>query len=387
MGFFRLIFFIFILFFPFFVLAEEKTRDIPIEVSLKILGQQRFADLAEYIGVIYQYLVGIAGIFAAVMIMYAGIKWIFAAGDSSKISSAKETIVHAVMGLALALGSYLILRTINPSLVRFSVPDIKSVQQQFLAAGACPNTGEFEGRFQCGKQYALQDKGITGRCLGAHCDRGPGGAALGCWGNGELYQCLDAAVCPTNCDDLNNLPAVQGKPDQLVAYCASDICRSKIPGGCRVGFRGNDSSRPVCLPRLAAGQWTCESNEDCAFGLRCNFAELPNSCRPAGGLEAGLACDNDQDCQSGICNEGFVIDQCAPKGGSLVGEACDFDDDCGSKAGSERVCNEAFFIDACAKLRSLTSGERCDRDALCASGVCEGEEEATLGEDRSGNCK
>lgn len=85
--------------------------------------------LAEYLAAIYSYLTGIAGIFAIAMIMYGGIKWIFSAGDSGKISKAKETITHAVIGLVLVLGSYLLLFALNPDLVTFKALKIKSVPQ------------------------------------------------------------------------------------------------------------------------------------------------------------------------------------------------------------------------------------------------------------------
>ena len=75
--------------------------------------------LAEYIAAIYQYLVGAATILAIVMIMYGGFRWITAAGDAGKIGEAKKTIVGAVIGLILALGSYTILNLINPDLVSF----------------------------------------------------------------------------------------------------------------------------------------------------------------------------------------------------------------------------------------------------------------------------
>ena len=75
--------------------------------------------LAEYIAAIYQYLVGAATILAIVMIMYGGFRWITAAGDAGKIGEAKATIVGAVVGLVLALGSYTILSLVNPDLVSF----------------------------------------------------------------------------------------------------------------------------------------------------------------------------------------------------------------------------------------------------------------------------
>ncbi|MFH0853765.1 MAG: lytic transglycosylase domain-containing protein [bacterium] len=75
--------------------------------------------LSRYIRSFYVYFVWVVGILAAVMTIYAGIQWITAAGDASKITNAKSTMNGAVIGLLLTLGSFVILRTINPSLVSF----------------------------------------------------------------------------------------------------------------------------------------------------------------------------------------------------------------------------------------------------------------------------
>lgn len=44
----------------------------------------------------------IIGIVAVIMVMVAGFKYITAAGDSSSISSAKSTIIYAIVGLVVA---------------------------------------------------------------------------------------------------------------------------------------------------------------------------------------------------------------------------------------------------------------------------------------------
>ncbi len=90
--------------------------------------------LALYIGTLYKYLVGIAGILAAAMIVYGGLKWMLAAGNAGKIGEAKESIGSAVIGLLLALFSYLLLWTINPQLVNLKTVDIETVAKISLDA-------------------------------------------------------------------------------------------------------------------------------------------------------------------------------------------------------------------------------------------------------------
>jgi hypothetical protein len=86
--------------------------------------------LAEYIAAIYQYMVGIATILAIVMIMYGGFRWITAAGNPETIGRAKDTIVSAIIGLAIALGSYTILNLINPNLVEFKALSLISIEKE-----------------------------------------------------------------------------------------------------------------------------------------------------------------------------------------------------------------------------------------------------------------
>lgn len=77
-------------------------------------------DLPTYIVTMYQFIVTAVAIAAVVVIMFSGLKWASAAGNSAMISDAKERIKSAFMGLAIALASYMILVLINPSLVTFS---------------------------------------------------------------------------------------------------------------------------------------------------------------------------------------------------------------------------------------------------------------------------
>jgi len=116
--------------------AIEENR-VPFVPSVSIPGSSDFKKdvpytsesgnyLGEYIRDVYKFLVGIAGIAATIMIAAGGIVWLFSSGNSSRISQAKEMITGAIIGLVLALGSYLILFNINSNLVHFNLP-IKEV--------------------------------------------------------------------------------------------------------------------------------------------------------------------------------------------------------------------------------------------------------------------
>jgi hypothetical protein len=94
--------------------------------------------LGKYIKAVYQYGVGIVSVFAVVMIMWGGFKYVFAAGNKDRLQAAKTTIISAFMGLILALGSYILLYTINPNLVNFA--DLNIVKPEINIS--CPAVGD-----------------------------------------------------------------------------------------------------------------------------------------------------------------------------------------------------------------------------------------------------
>lgn len=82
-----------------------------------------FADFLKYI---YYFFLSIGGILTFVMLVWGGFKWLTSAGNPGGIGEAKDIIFSALIGLVLLLGSYLILSTINPSLVVIQVPGLTS---------------------------------------------------------------------------------------------------------------------------------------------------------------------------------------------------------------------------------------------------------------------
>jgi hypothetical protein len=132
---------IILIFFVTFFLGITPAQAYIIEPKLQIpIPQVQFSEaatdpetgilsiphLADYVSGLYSYLVGIAGIIAIAMIMYGGMTWIFAGGGEG-IKKAKEIIVHALIGLVLALGSYVILFTLNPDLVSFKALELQTI--------------------------------------------------------------------------------------------------------------------------------------------------------------------------------------------------------------------------------------------------------------------
>lgn len=92
--------------------------------------------LAQYIKVIFQYLVGLAAIISAAVVLFGGFIWLTSFGSPEKVKQAKDYIVGAFVGLFLALFSYLILFTINPDLVNLKPITIRVVSPLLAKVGA-----------------------------------------------------------------------------------------------------------------------------------------------------------------------------------------------------------------------------------------------------------
>jgi len=122
-----------------FVVANELTRitEVP-QVRIRIpgltfseadeIGIEQDTDgrtflyfpfLGEYIAAVYQYGVIVASVLAILMVLFGGIQWIISGGEQERITSAKKHITGALVGLLIAVTSYVFLNTLNPELVNF----------------------------------------------------------------------------------------------------------------------------------------------------------------------------------------------------------------------------------------------------------------------------
>ena len=83
-----------------------------------IPGLGRPGTFNEYAGALYRFGVGAIGICAMLMIIIGGYMYVASAGNNASMEKAKGVITDAILGLLLALSSYLILYVINPDLVK-----------------------------------------------------------------------------------------------------------------------------------------------------------------------------------------------------------------------------------------------------------------------------
>ncbi len=120
-----LVFLFFLACFPFAsVRAELQLRypelNLPgFRIPLRITHDMGLGGLALYI---YYFIVIIGGIIAFCALIYGGIRFLISLGSPTAKSEAKKQIIAAFLGLALLLGSWVILHTIDPGLVVIHMP-------------------------------------------------------------------------------------------------------------------------------------------------------------------------------------------------------------------------------------------------------------------------
>ncbi len=106
-----------------------KAADLSIEFPCSQAGTlgacpDQSSSIPNYIIRFYRFGVGIAGVLAVGMITFGAVYRIINAGNASKQQEGTEMMTSAIWGVVLLLGSYLILRTINPRLVLLKLPEL-----------------------------------------------------------------------------------------------------------------------------------------------------------------------------------------------------------------------------------------------------------------------
>jgi hypothetical protein len=164
-----------------------------------------------YVRAIYNFFIGAIGIFAVIMVMLGGFRWLLAAGNAQKIAGAKTIIISAIMGMVLALASYSILYIANPVIkdLDLVVAPLNNFDEG-ESLGWCKRNMDLAGKTttpilrtdkekgpQCGKKYLLKDQ-LSGEdvfCSGFECDKG--------WGQSDppcvkfdvaSYKCADKVI-------------------------------------------------------------------------------------------------------------------------------------------------------------------------------------------------
>lgn len=91
--------------------ATSKTK-IPTSTRLDNPLEGNITDINSIVGNIIKTVLGVMGAFVLLMIVYGGFTWLTAAGSPEKVKSGANTIMWAVLGAVVVLGSYFLLTTV-----------------------------------------------------------------------------------------------------------------------------------------------------------------------------------------------------------------------------------------------------------------------------------
>ncbi|MDD4989570.1 MAG: hypothetical protein PHV42_04060 [Candidatus Pacebacteria bacterium] len=95
-------------------------------------------NLEDYLGSLFKIGIGLCAVFAVLMIVIGGLEYVMTDKIASK-EDAKTRITNALVGLLLALSSYILLYTINPELVKLNF--LKSSSNPNASIGPAVDTG------------------------------------------------------------------------------------------------------------------------------------------------------------------------------------------------------------------------------------------------------
>jgi hypothetical protein len=341
-----------------------------VKLAVNIGGAAKVLDLADYISKVYNFGVGAAVTVAAVFLVVGGFRWLSAGDNSEAIGAAKKHITEALIGLLLALGSFVILNTINPDILSLRLPKIPLVKKKVFAV--CSQT---EQCVPCGKPYVvMKPKNAGGNwvpsgCsnvafrdpedfpIPAECEGKPGKCGVkwtdelsksydlsaecvgkscklaGCSSDAKFRCRVPTATEKTDHPECKAPPKADGKPASAVKYacmpCLLDGEKCSPSGKndkCCGGFCGKEQ----CTAGLPGDP--CKSNEDCQtklcttewvdlLGLAAH-AGLPYACS-AGAV--GSPCNDNNQCAPGYKCSTFGRNTCSP---GTHYSYCDGDDEC-----------------------------------------------------------
>jgi hypothetical protein len=185
-----------------------------IALNTPIGSVKEIQGLGSYIVTVFRYMVSILAIATTVMFVYGAFQYLLGSAIPS-ISRGKETMIDAIMGMLLVLGSTAILRTLNPEILNLNPIKLYMVNTvRFVNAASCADldpglkladagtqdsaksyeeVSGAEGAFSvspkraaCGHMYFVE--GAVGQpCEGAYCED-PAEACVSC-ANAALSEC------------------------------------------------------------------------------------------------------------------------------------------------------------------------------------------------------
>lgn len=278
------------------------TGYIPME---EIPGFGRPDNFVDYVLAVYKFGIWGIGLAAMLMIMIGGYMYITSAGNASAMGKAKKVITDAIVGIVLAMASWLLLFTINPALVSISITSgypIGAAGEPGTSRGpggttdgykkACPNTSSTA---PIDYSQAKTDDGIQ---LNRACDR------------------YDALFRKYGIDGVD--PCLLRSIAQLESSCGANKGPSSA-GACGLMQLLPGTAGVSCDELMRNDELSVQK---AAEYIRKNRGAVGSAKNPVsaifGGYNSGYGCppgDKHALCQSSDCQEALAFECCINPGG------------------------------------------------------------------------
>jgi hypothetical protein len=132
-----LVFMVILVFIPLYTSAQD-TGYTPISAVPNLTPDEgTVPSLEEYLGLLFNFIIGIGAVLAVVQITLGGVKYMTSSVAGS-LESAKSKIRDAILGLLLLLSTYIILSQINPDILQFRFGNnlLGQASMQIISSGS-----------------------------------------------------------------------------------------------------------------------------------------------------------------------------------------------------------------------------------------------------------
>lgn len=94
------------------VVACAQSDTVEVKLDNPLSSGQKSTDPAFLIGLIIKSILGIVGGLTLAMMVWGGFQWLTSAGSPEKVKKGTQTMLWAVIGLILVLGSYVLVSVV-----------------------------------------------------------------------------------------------------------------------------------------------------------------------------------------------------------------------------------------------------------------------------------
>jgi hypothetical protein len=192
-----------------YVTPEKVELSVPIPDVTGGATLTTVTQFPDYLKKIYTFFVWAIAIVAVAYLGFGGYEWIAAAGSAEQIGKAKDTIQGAIMGLLLALGSWVLLNTINSRLVEFDYIRVERIRpsslahfcseaegsQQWIKVGDTNSVKVNAADTWCNSEY-YSSLNVNNTCMGLKC--GENSYCMPKTGSSD-FECVDIMAVKNRC--------------------------------------------------------------------------------------------------------------------------------------------------------------------------------------------